>query len=527
MTRRRKVLMGALVVAVALVAVQLLRPKPASNAVSSQPASLTVAPAPPPTSLPVIGATGRDASGLPLQRVDQPGFRSLLLHHRYKDLDTYFEQLQTDFETDFRNEDLILDAADAFDSAEPELEPLLNAWAGAADSSYAGLLARGTWAVSMAWAARGEGWWKDVSPDAQEKTAQWLAQATKDLERAIALRPTLMAARRELIRAASTGGDAALRDKTYDRAIEECPNCYRVRVVEIYALRPRWGGTYEQMAALAQAAPVGANPRLKLLAGYALLDQAELLLSAKKFVEARKKIEEALANGDSPDFLEVRGKVSWWEEKYDDALRDFDRALELRPSNRQVRVDRIRLQLTRHGYEEAGRDLLFLLRVDPNNPEAKRLWPDVVQGLTYTLDQLYKARRVSDAERVVELAQELASDQKSVRQWGMWVADLAVGDAGVDELTANAVAAPHDFRSHRLLDHWLFKQRRAGDVVAMWTQFLKDNPNHGRALVERSGAQWLSGHPAEAIADAKAACDLGTNAGCAVAAELTRRLTGQ
>src|SRR5690349_13741531 len=118
---------------------------------SREPVKLTgfaVAPAPAPASLPLVGESTRDADGYPMRHVDQPAMRSLLLQRKYEALNDYFEQLQTEFESDPRNEYWPIDAADAFRSQEPALRAPLDEWVAATPKTFAPYLARGSYLLA-------------------------------------------------------------------------------------------------------------------------------------------------------------------------------------------------------------------------------------------------------------------------------------------------------------------------------------------------------------------------------------------
>jgi hypothetical protein len=86
------------------------------------PAAIVALP-PLPVKVPVIDRPGKDELGYPRSYVDRVGLRALLVRGKYQELTQYLEQFQADFEADFRAEYYINDAAEAFETAEKELEP--------------------------------------------------------------------------------------------------------------------------------------------------------------------------------------------------------------------------------------------------------------------------------------------------------------------------------------------------------------------------------------------------------------------
>jgi hypothetical protein len=118
------------------------------------PAAIVALP-PLPVKLPLIERPGKDKHGYPRSYVDRVGLRALLVRGKYRELTQYLEQLQRDFEADFHAEYLIGDAAEAFESAERELEPQLNEWVSATPDSFAPYVARGAYRFAVAMAGRG------------------------------------------------------------------------------------------------------------------------------------------------------------------------------------------------------------------------------------------------------------------------------------------------------------------------------------------------------------------------------------
>jgi hypothetical protein len=103
-----------------------------------------IALAPLPVKSPLVERPGLDDFGYPRSYVDQAALRSLLGRARYAELSAYVQGFQRQFEADSHAEYFVRGVSDAFDSAEPELEPLLDAWIEASPASFAPYLARGS-----------------------------------------------------------------------------------------------------------------------------------------------------------------------------------------------------------------------------------------------------------------------------------------------------------------------------------------------------------------------------------------------
>lgn len=475
-----------------------------------------VAPAKLPESLPLVGQVSTGPDGFLTQYVDIPGLRSLLFHRRFAELTSYFGRFQDAFEADPRKEYWPLDAADAFLSSEPQLEEALDAWVKATPASFAPYLARGTHRVSVGYARRGARWASDTAPEHFEAMEVALDQAVADLDQALALRPHLVAALRRKIVALRATGDKPGIDQAMESALAFCPSCFQVRVTYMYSLNPRWGGSYEKMAAFARDRVDDSNPRLRLLPGYVDLDQADLLMVDKRYNEALQVVQQACKLGDHWEFLLKRAKIEGFLGQDAAAFADLDRALALRPGNAEL-LFALALQDRRMKLREAaGRDLLEALRRDPTDSNGRWLYEGIVQGLIYEGWEAYKAGRREDALRIYDLASNLAPANHEVRQ--RRTAVVMGSSTASPDLVALAEAAtrsPNDFRAQQQLDYAMAKQGRYKEVVVLWNQFIVKNPDEGRAYLERGGARYHQGDLQGALADARRACNLGVSEGCA------------
>ncbi len=472
-----------------------------------------VAAVPEPKGLPLQGVEGFDSDGYPTQFVDLAGLRSLLKHRRFSALDAAFTHFQDAFEKNPRFEYWPADAADAFGSAEPSLRPLLQDWVEHSPDSFAAWLALGTHLEAVAHVQRGARVVRETSTGEFDEMRQTLPVALEALEHALQLRPKLVAARSEQLWVLKLMGDAFRFQDTLRLANQSCPSCFLHRVVVLQSLRPRWGGTYEAMRAAAKSAPLAQNPRLRFLTGFVEIDRAEIAVHDDRLPDAMDEIEKACALGEYWAFLRQRAHVERRARAFDEARRDLDRALALRPGNPEVLIERAELQLDLKDGERAGQDLLAALRVNPTHFRGEQVYGPTVQTLIHDAWVFRNAGQRDDALRVLDLASELAPLDGEVL--GRRVLVLTEGDAGIEGLRAQADAAPDDFRSQQVLDYALAKEHRYDEVVALWTAFLTRHPDEGRAYSERAGALNQLGRRRETVADLEKACELGVTEGCA------------
>lgn len=461
-----------------------------------------------------------DAQGYPTAYVDAAVLRGMLARREYGALTRVFEKLQGAFEADPKREVWPMDAADAFDQDPPEVVPLLDGWVAAAPDSFAPYLARGSYYRTLARMERGGRYAVDTPGNDFGAMHATNAKARPDLDRALALRPKLVAAHRARIQLESTeSGGAALR-RARDAALRACPSCFQVRVTYLLNTTPRWGGSYEAMEAFAKAS-AGTSPRAGLLPGYLEVDRAEVLGLRGAHQDALARLERANALGEHWEFLFHRAYTLYEMKQYDRAVLGFDRALELRPDRSHVLASRASALLALGRFEAAARDLRRCLLLAPTQALAKDRLPHVVKGLAYEAQEHGKAGRRAEALRLLGLATELAPHDADLQRRYAWT---VLGDAGAPDaiasLEADVAANPDDFAKLQQLDYALAKAGRFARVVELWTAYLARHPDAGRAYLERGGAYYNLRKLAEAKADATKACSLGVSEGCAQAKRL-------
>lgn len=84
--------------------------------------------------------------------------------------------------------------------------------------------------------------------------------------------------------APTSGSDRPL----VERARANWPDSFLIRKPYMHRLKPRWGGSYGEMQAFADAAQSFAqtNPRLKFLQGFIYVDQGQMLTHDERFMQA-------------------------------------------------------------------------------------------------------------------------------------------------------------------------------------------------------------------------------------------------
>ncbi|MEO8801029.1 MAG: DUF4034 domain-containing protein, partial [Polyangiaceae bacterium] len=284
-----------------------------------------------PDAQPVAGPPGVDADGYPTQYIDPTILRAMLARQRYADLTTYVEHFEDDFEADPRKEYWIHDVADAFGSGEMSLETQLDAWVAASPTSFAPYLARGAHRAEIAFNQRGFAFINKTKKSDLTAMKRTLAFASDDLARALSIRPKLVAAKREQLTIDLLVGDEHDASRVVGEALATCPTCFLIRASYLTNISPRWGGSYAEMSAFADAAPVKDNGRLRFLPAYVDDERARGFRSTHDYASALKAADAACARADVSDFFLLRSDIRLALKDVAGAKADVDHAISLRP----------------------------------------------------------------------------------------------------------------------------------------------------------------------------------------------------
>lgn len=468
--------------------------------------------------VPLIERPGKDEHGYPRSYVDRAGLRTLLKREKYQELTRYLEQFQADFEADFHAEYFLNDAAEAFETAEKELEPRFDAWVSATPTSFAPYLARGSYRFAVGVAGRGFAYARKTNSENFAAMNAAFGPAFADLEQALSKNPRVVPALRDQIRIAFIGGEYQSRFHTIaKRAFAVCPGCYPVRYSYLVGLQPRWGGSYDEMESAARSAPRSVNPRFATLRGYVDCDRAQLAYEGNDLAGALRHVERAVALGEEPEFLRVRGRYLAPSRQIKLALESLTKALDRRPQDPALLLERAQVYAYESkDYPAAYPDLMLALQLKPADPDAHEVLPVVAQGLTKLGWQAHQERRNQEAIVLLDQATELLpSRDLEARRFEVLTSGFNGSDEAVTKLESEANARPDDFYAQQRLDYALTKRREWNRIATLWNRFIQANPEHGRAYYERSGTLHHLGHAEAARADLERACELGVSAACA------------
>jgi len=450
----------------------------------------------------------------------------LLRARDFAALTRLLEAKQTRLEQDIRREDELGGALAAFDVADPTLTPLFDAWVVAQPEAWAPQLARAWHRIAVAWQRRGSKLATDTSEDQFAGMHEALDDAIGDAREALKRNPKLTEAYRVLIRVAMGHGDQQACARLAQLGLAVAPASLRVRSALALCLRPRWGGSYDAMAALAREAQqyAGQNPALAALLGFVDWDRGCIARKDKKYDEAAELLTRALTAGEHVLFYEDRADTYFRQKRYTDALADIAHALALVPEDEGALITRAWVLVALERYQDALTDVQVLSELDPTSDKLASFRQQQTDTAVHQAYQLLETTKdVDSAIARYTWAIQLSPANAEALYWRGRAYLLGSNDRvhALADFESAIRLDPRHFESYRNVD-WLLAQRGDWDgVIAHWTRYIELEPLNGQAYLERGGAYHRKGDERAALADAHKACELGAPRACELVGHAT------
>lgn len=433
------------------------------------------------------------------------------------------ESKQAKVERDVRREMELARVIGAFETADPTLTPLIDAWVAAEPKSYAPLLARAEYRFELAFAARGEKLTKDTSEQQFQGMEVFLKGTIEDAQAALKRDAGLGEAYRMLINAARTIGNQDACTAVADRGIAKLPGSLRIRVALAICMLPRWGGDYALLEAVAKAsdAHVKENPALSALHGFVEWDRGRLSSGD----EALEHYAHALEAGEHWFFYRDRARAHLKQQQFTEALADAAHAMAVVPDEPEVLMMHARALRGLGRFAEAVPDLQLVAEIDATDDDLavvkkSELETAAVQG--YQL--LQGAKDPNGAIARLAVAIDATGGNAEVYYWrGRAYLLTEDHEHALSDFEAAIRLDPHHFESYLNIDFILAKRGDWDAVIRHWTRYIELEPTNGRAYLERGGAYNHKGSRAAALDDARKGCDLGAQGACAITGRVASR----
>lgn len=216
------------------------------------------------------------------------------------------------FSTDAFGED-IHNAFELFEDADDKTDRISALWLQKAPRSAYANLARANFYRDAAHNARGKNWASDTPAENFRRMTGFVEQAVPLFEKAIDIEPRLMPAYVGLLDVGKLDSRPELKAAAIRQASTHDPACLDMARYRMIALQPRWGGSYEQMLALASeiSAQVARRPQLAMHAAAPYGDRGDRLVAMGEYTrEAAEVLGIAVAIGSNENHLDDAASVA-------------------------------------------------------------------------------------------------------------------------------------------------------------------------------------------------------------------------
>lgn len=210
----------------------------------------------------------------------------------------------------------------AFYNTAPDTEKIVQKWVALAPKSAFALVARGYYYFAAAQEARGTDYLRNTPRENVQLMRSFLDKASADFTEALSINPRLISAYCGLIKVAQLGGDRALAERSAQSGLELDPADSRIYLDWASASEPRWGGSMQQLIAIAELARrhVDENPVLGLVVAKPSGYPGTVFENNGDDAAALQIFEHAVSEAPSGDYLSRAGKAANATQQNDKAL---------------------------------------------------------------------------------------------------------------------------------------------------------------------------------------------------------------
>ena len=435
--------------------------------------------------------------------------RKLLAKKDFNQLNAYLAKLQKKIDENIVNEHDLYTAFYAFRIDDKSYEPLFNKWVETTPDNYFAYLARARYYYGLGWMVRGHAWASETKKEQMKEMSEYFNKAMLDMATVFKKNNQSLVAYTTLINIANTFGKDTEAAAATKKALEIQPASFVVRNTYLNSIKPRWGGSYKQMAMFIEYSLryVDDNPKLKCLAGEVLADKASMSFIQNAPNSAEISYTQALSFAECAPALYKRGKVRYRLKKYIEALEDFDRAIEIEPEVADYYYWRAQTYISIKNNKKAMLDIQYAVKLDPYDKKINASYERLLvregyslrhtKNKSYEIDKYNAALRINpnNADTYARRARAYIAQEKN---------DLALKD-----LDKAIKLEPNEIEHYVLIDFVLAKSRAWKKIIPYWDKFIALNPNSGRAYRNRGGTYYRMGDMKSAKRDAKRSAELG------------------
>lgn len=359
----------------------------------AQPAEKAPAAKPAGENTPGPDQTGANPPGPP----DRRALLTLLRGGAFDRLDARLTQYHAAYEAGGLSDRTIFKAYATFESADPKLAPLLDAWVKKWPAAYTARMARGVYYQHLGTISRGLRWAQDTPKERVAAMKTYYGRAKADFRAALKAKPKMGLAHASLVVMAMIEGKRSEADRIVRAGRDADPRSFTIRHREILTHLPWWRGEgywgqlmrgYDRLVYALRGAPERAElrPAAREVIAAATRDSvANVGLAPLKgggdYIiaatlsrhgyrpKADRYFNRALKFGDYWWYLLAKGENQFNMKRYRAAAKTFTRALKAWPQAPRLLDWRARTYVKLKRFGKAAADWKMALALDPKNPE--------------------------------------------------------------------------------------------------------------------------------------------------------------
>lgn len=313
-----------------------------------------------------------------MAKIDKREILNLLKAEKFDVLETVLVRFQNEYEAGLRSEVEIMKAFRSFANSDIAIETPLQHWVEMFPESFAAHQALAEHHLQSAWHARGSRWIKDTTDEQINGMQSHFNIAYREALQALTLHKKLIPAYLIIIRLANASGAKEIENQAIMEALKEQPNSYLVHYNALFALEPKWGGSFEEINAyLQQVEPYySENMLLASLEGFPHSVRANILRinasSDEDYRIAEQEIDKALAFGENPMYEIEKADIYKEQGRYQEAITIYFKALKRRSQSAAIFSKIAYCFFKLKDYEHALKNYNAAIEFDELDPEALR-----------------------------------------------------------------------------------------------------------------------------------------------------------
>ncbi len=316
--------------------------------------------------------------------VNRLEFQNLLRQGDFDALERTLAELEQAYDTGGISDDAVDHAYYAFSSADPGFDGQFAKWIAAKPRSHRPLIGRGIFRRNLGWVYRGEALFSNTAKKRIDLMVRHFRLAEQDLLAALVLKPNSGVAYSHLIEMQIAAGSDERRDALLREGLHADPDSLAIRRRYFFGLLPWWGGgpatvsdprypvkLSNRLYRFADFVERDAanSPRLAPILGYLDYTVAQILQRKRRYDEAARYFDRAIAINDHWQFHGGAGDNYFRMRRYDDAVASYSRALELRPDTQGFLKLRAVTYRSKGQFNKALDDLNAAVALAPNDPD--------------------------------------------------------------------------------------------------------------------------------------------------------------